>query len=62
MARIAEERYDLNISRDISPATVGEGTVLEEANAKLVKLEKKIKVAKDKRNDFLRQLGQPTLP
>jgi type I restriction enzyme M protein len=62
MERIAEEGYNLNISRYISTATADEEIDLADVNAKLVEAEEKIKVATEKHNDFLRQLGLPLLP
>lgn len=62
MERIAEEGYNLNISRYISTATADVEIVLESENANLVEIEEKIKKAKDAHNVFLRELGKPLLP
>lgn len=62
MERIAQEGYNLNISRYISTATADQEIDLAEVNAKLVEVEGKIKAAKDKHNAFLKELGQPLLP
>jgi len=62
MERIAEEGYNLNISRYISTATADEEIELDVVNEKLVDLEKIIVKAKDKHNEFLKELGKPLLP
>ena len=62
MERIAEEGYDLNISRYISTAIAGEEIDLAAVNAKLVELEENIKDTKNRHNDFLSALGLPLLP
>ena len=62
MERIAEEGYNLNISRYISTA-VGEAEIdLQGINTALVTLEKNIQDARDKHNAFLKELGLPALP
>jgi len=60
--RIAEEGYNLNISRYISTATAEEEIELEATNRKLVEIENAIQTATAKHNEFLRELGQPLLP
>jgi type I restriction enzyme M protein len=60
--RIAEEGYNLNISRYISTATAAEEIDLPAVNAELVKLEQNINTARDKHNEFLKELGLPPLP
>jgi type I restriction enzyme M protein len=62
MERIAEEGYNLNISRYISTAVADEEISLEAVNATLLEVEVKIKDSKDKHNGFLDQLGLPRLP
>ena len=62
MERIAEEGYNLNISRYISTAKSEVGIDLSAINAELVDLEKKIKEATKKHNEFLKELEQPLLP
>ena len=62
MERIAEEGYNLNISRYISTATAEEEIELEETNAKLVEIENAIQTAAAKHNEFLKELGLPLLP
>ena len=62
MERIAEEGYNLNISRYISTATAEEEIKLQAVNAELVTLEQKIESAREKHNAFLKELGLPALP
>jgi type I restriction enzyme M protein len=62
MERIAEEGYNLNISRYISTAQAEEEIVLADTHAKLVEIEKTIASAREKHNQFLKELGLPPLP
>jgi type I restriction enzyme M protein len=62
MAEIEANGYNLNISRYISTATAEEEIDLQAVNAEMLALEQKITEAKDKHNDFLRELGLPPLP
>jgi type I restriction enzyme M protein len=62
MERIAEEGYNLNISRYISTATKEEEVDLQAVNAALVDLETNIVNATNKHNTFLSELGLPPLP
>lgn len=62
MERIADEGYNLNISRYISTATSEKEVELQEVHAKLVAVEKDIKLARDKHNAFLVKLGLSALP
>jgi len=62
MERIAEEGYNLNISRYISTATAEEEIELGATNEKLVEIEAAIQTATAKHNEFLKELGQPLLP
>jgi type I restriction enzyme M protein len=62
MERIAEEGYNLNISRYISTATEDKKIILSEVNAELIGLERDIRSAKEMHNSFLKQLGLPELP
>ncbi len=62
MERIAEEGYNLNISRYISTATAEEEIDLAATNAELKGIEKDIHAATQKHNGFLRELGLPELP
>jgi len=62
MERIAEEGYNLNISRYIS-TTVQEPEIdLAETHAELDKIEDVIQKATAKHNEFLKELGLPLLP
>ena len=60
--RIAEENYNLNISRYISTAVAEEEIDLSVTHNELVEVEKEIREATAKYNDFLKELGLPTLP
>ncbi len=62
MEEIEKNDYNLNISRYISTA-VGETEIdLEATHGELVKIEKAIATAKQKHNDFLKELGLSPLP
>ena len=62
MERIAEEGYNLNISRYISTA-IGEAEIdLAATHRELVEIEETIQKATSKHNQFLKELGLPTLP
>jgi type I restriction enzyme M protein len=56
-----EHDYNLNISRYISTAVAEDEIDLAEENAKLVRLEETITAARDKHNEFLKELGLPPL-
>jgi type I restriction enzyme M protein len=62
MERIAEEGYNLNISRYVSTATDEVEIDLAATHAELVEAEKKIQEATRKHNQFLKELGLPKLP
>jgi type I restriction enzyme M protein len=62
MERIAEEGYNLNISRYISTAIEDEEIDLSGVNTELVGLEKEIESARNKHNAFLKELGLTALP
>jgi len=62
MERIAEEGYNLNISRYISTAGEELEIDLVAAHADLVDIEKQVCEATAKHNSFLRELGLPPLP
>ncbi len=62
MERIAEEGYNLNISRYISTAISESEISLDATNAELVKIEKAIQEATAKHNKFLKELGILLLP
>lgn len=62
LKEIEKNDYNLNISRYISTAKADEVVDLEQVNAELVSLEKKILEAKKKHNGFLKELGLAELP
>jgi type I restriction enzyme M protein len=62
MERIAEECYNLNISRYISTA-IGEAEIdLEATHHQITEIEKAIQSATHKHSEFLKELGLPLLP
>ena len=62
MEEIADNGYNLNISRYISTAVAEEAIDLKVVNAEMVALEQKIADAANKHNEFLKELGLPPLP
>ncbi|SMC82746.1 type I restriction enzyme M protein [Desulfocicer vacuolatum DSM 3385] len=62
MEEIEKNDYNLNISRYISTAKPEQIIKLDEVHAKLVDLEKEITLAKNKHNEYLKELGLPLLP
>jgi type I restriction enzyme M protein len=62
MDEITKNDFNLNISRYISTAVGEEEIDLEATNAGLVEIESAIKTAKDKHNEFLKELRLPLLP
>lgn len=62
MEKIAEEGYNLNISRYISTLQAEEEIDMQIVHQQLVDIEKDIIKAKDKHNAFLKELGLPLLP
>jgi len=62
MEKIAEEGYNLNISRYISTAVAEKEIDLEATHRDLLTIEKLAREARDKHNVFLRELGLPPLP
>jgi len=62
MDRIAEEGYNLNISRYISTAVGEEEIELSATQNELVEIEKRIRASTSKHNAFLRELGLSPLP
>jgi type I restriction enzyme M protein len=62
MERIEEEGFNLNISRYISTAQAEEAIDLKAVHQQLVDIEKEITQARDKHNEFLKELGLPPLP
>ena len=62
MERIAEESYNLNISRYISTAVPEEHVKLADNQKELVEIEMQVEEATARHNIFLEQLGLPLLP
>jgi len=62
MDRIEAEGYNLNISRYISTSIADAEIDLAATHGKLVEIEDAIKKAKEKHNEFLKELGLPPLP
>ena len=62
MERIAEEGYNLNISRYISTAMSEEEIELSVIQSELVQLQKQVREATSKHNAFLEELGLALLP
>ncbi|MCC5961459.1 MAG: type I restriction-modification system subunit M [Rhodobacteraceae bacterium] len=60
--RIAEEGYNLNISRYISTAVAEEEIKLEKAQSDLVIIDEQVRKATSQHNMFLRELGLVPLP
>jgi type I restriction enzyme M protein len=62
MKEIAENDYNLNISRYVSTAEAETEIDLSALNAELVKIEEEIRKATTTHNAFLKELGLPPLP
>ncbi|MEQ9127250.1 type I restriction-modification system subunit M [Thalassospira sp.] len=62
MECIAEEGYNLNISRYISTAMPEEEIDLAATQKEMVEIEKQIREATARHNEFLKELGLPPLP
>jgi len=62
MERIAEEGYNLNISRYISTAVSEQEIDLEAIHRSMSEIESVIHSATLKQNEFLQELGLPPLP
>ena len=62
MKRIAEEGYNLNISRYISTAMPEKEINLDATHDELLQIETSIRASKEKHNSFLRELGLSILP
>ena len=62
MEEIEKNDYNLNISRYISTAVAEEEIDLSATHANLVEIEKAIREATAKHNEFLKELGLPLLP
>jgi len=61
MEEIEKNGYNLNISRYVSTSVEEEKIDLKEVNAKLVEINKKISDSTKKHNEFLKELGLPTV-
>jgi type I restriction enzyme M protein len=61
MEDIERQGYNLNISRYVNTSTDEVQIDLREVNLKLVDINKKIKEATDKHNEFLKELGLPQI-
>lgn len=62
MEEIEKNDFNLNISRYVSTSVAEEEVDLAATHAELVRIEKEIRAATAKHNEFLRQLGLPKLP
>jgi type I restriction enzyme M protein len=62
MQRIADEGYNLNISRYISTAVAEAEIDLEANHGRLTEIEKEIRAATTKHNEFLKELDLSQLP
>lgn len=62
MERIADEGYNLNISRYISTAVPEEEIKLADAQKQLVEIEKLVRKETSRHNSFLKELGLSVLP
>lgn len=61
MAEIEKNDFNLNISRYVSTAVAEEEVDLKKVNTDLISLEKKVNDARNKHNNFLKELGLPPL-
>src|SRR5690606_36967766 len=61
MGEIEKNGYNLNISRYVSTAVEEEKIDLKKVNEELVDINKKIKEATDRHNEFLKELGLPSI-
>ena len=61
MGEIEKNEYNLNISRYISTSLDEEIIDLKVVNKKLVDIEKDISIAREKHNQFLKELGLPPI-
>ncbi|MBC7893063.1 MAG: N-6 DNA methylase, partial [Sphingobacteriaceae bacterium] len=61
MEEIAQNGYNLNISRYVSTSTTAASIDLEEIHEKLVAIEKKAADARERHNQFLEELGLPAI-
>ena len=61
MDEIEKQGYNLNISRYVNTSVEEEKIDLREVNLKLLDINKSIKEATDKHNEFLKELGLPLI-
>lgn len=61
MEEIEKNGYNLNISRYVSTAVEEAKVDLKEVNSKLIAINKSIKESTDKHNEFLKELGLPSI-
>jgi type I restriction enzyme M protein len=61
MKEIEKNDFNLNISRYVSTSVDEEIIDLKKVNVKLIDIEKKAKEAKDKHNQFLKELELPPI-
>jgi type I restriction enzyme M protein len=61
MEEIEKNDYNLNISRYVSTAIADVEIDLQAVNRQLIEIEKKAKEARDKHNQFLKELGLPPI-
>lgn len=61
MEEIEKQGYNLNISRYVNTSVEEEKIDLREVNLKLLEINKSIKAATDKHNEFLKELGLPLI-
>jgi type I restriction enzyme M protein len=62
MKDIADNDFNLNISRYVSTAQAEEEIDLAATHAQLVEIEKAINTSRAQHNEFLKELGLPPLP
>jgi len=61
LEEIEKQSYNLNISRYVNTSVDEEKIDLREVNLKLLAINKTIKEATDKHNEFLKELGLPLI-
>jgi type I restriction enzyme M protein len=62
MEEIEKNNFNLNISRYVSTSVADEKIELQAVNERLLSLEEQVVNAKERHNQFLRELGLPLLP
>lgn len=61
MEEIEKNDFNLNISRYVSTAVIEEEIDLISVNRQLIEIENKAKVAREKHNQYLKELGLPEI-